>query len=59
MGECNPSGAAVESGVKVRGGRRQRNYASNAPLRARSGVEVEQDVEWRQRIMANCHRVVN
>ena len=41
-----PQWSAVESGVKVRGGRRQwRNYANNAPLRARSGVVVEQDVE--------------
>ena len=45
MGECNLGGAAVESAGMVRGGRWRAHYANNAPLRARSGVEVEQDVE--------------
>ena len=45
MGECNLGGAAVESAGMARGGRWRAHYANNAPLRAGSGVEVEQHVE--------------
>ena len=45
MGECNLGGATVEYAGMVRGGRRRAVYANNAPLRARSGVEVERRVE--------------
>ena len=45
MGECNLGGAAVEYAGMARGGRWRAHYANNAPLRARSGAAVEQDVE--------------
>ena len=35
----------MEPAGKLRGGRRRAHYAINAPLRARSGVVVEQDLE--------------
>ena len=45
MAKCDPGGVAVESAEKLRGRRAAPHYAINAPLRARSGAAVEQDVE--------------